>query len=132
MDGWKHIPVPPAHSSAKIVYVYGDIDIICANAVRRGWVRRQGAKLGQPLCAITWGRVQQGLYRRAVEHQMAAFLADKSILTVRYEELWDRISEIGAHLSISDPAFVQTLPPKRERLTTLPADDSSHPSRPVH
>lgn len=122
LDGWKHIPVPPKQSQ-KIIYVYGDLDIICANAELRDWIPRQGAKLGQPLCAFTAGKIRKTLYRRAVERQMRAFLTFPTVFKVQYDELWTRIPEIGDFLEINDPAFVATFPARRERLTVLPGGD---------
>lgn len=124
LDGWKHIPVPPRRSF-KIIYIYGDVDMICANAVRREWVPRQGAKLGQPLCAVTTGRTRQRLFRRAVERQMQSFLGHPGVLSVRYDDLWQAIGGIAVYLSIEDPEFVAGLPPRRERLTKLPAVDNA-------
>lgn len=122
-DGWKHIPVPP-RAFQKIVYVHGDLDVIVANAFRRNWVPRQGAKLGQPLCAVTSGQTQRRLYKRAVERQFRAFTSRHEILDVHYDELWHRIGELGNFLNVIDPAFVGTFPPKRARLTIVSKEAS--------
>lgn len=127
-DGWKHIPVPPRRYQ-KIIYVSGDLDIICASADMRGWMPRQGAKLGQPLCALSSGSLRHRLFRRAVERQRREFTSRPDVLYVLYEDLWRRIGEIGDFLAIDDPAFVGTFPPRRERATMLPTGSRDETSR---
>jgi hypothetical protein len=48
-DGLKHLPFPPQwlkETGQKVIFISGDIDTICSRVECRGWLAKQGGKLG--------------------------------------------------------------------------------------
>ncbi len=114
-DGLKHLPTPPP-GAGKIVFVYDDPEVIARSLERRNYLMANGAKLGQPLCAVTTGRLQRRLFVGAARRQIRAF--DRpGIFPVRYSDLWSSVPALAEYLSIDDPAFVTSFPPRRGRAT---------------
>ena len=116
-DGLKHIPAP-IDSNSKFVFLYGDVDIVCASLERRGYLRTHGAKLGSPLSVVTFGRLRRRLVRAAIQRQISAFTARREVLSIHYDELWERLDELRVFLEISDMSFVDRFPPRQGRATT--------------
>lgn len=122
-DGLKHLPNLPRSfpDTVPIIYIYGDTEAIYASIDRRGWLGKQGAKLGSPSCFLTFGALRKRLFLNAVERQINAFRDLKRPRTLRlhYEQLWDNTQAIADALNIRDPDFVATFPARRARASDI-------------
>lgn len=125
-DGLKHLPNLP-HSfppTVPIIYVYGEPDAVYASIKRRGWLGKQGSKLGCPSCFLTFGGLRKRLFLNAVGRQITAFrdLERPRTLRLHYEQLWDNTQAIADALNIQDPAFVASFPERRARASDVMDD----------
>jgi hypothetical protein len=117
-DGIKHLHrLPDAWLGRKrVLFIGGDADTIYRSILRRGWLGVQSSKLGCPLCRIPIRPLQKRLFKRAVRVQQERFEQYPTgyVLTINFDELWDRIYEIGAFFGIENDAFGRDFPPREE------------------
>ena len=123
-DTLKHVPDPILYglndaSGVRVLFVHGKPDQITRSIQRRGWIRIQGAKLGEwRMLTSSRGR-SITLFREAVERQIERFAAvpGKAMMSVRFNELWDRLEEIERFLGLDGTDFRETFPPRKGRAT---------------
>lgn len=127
-DGLKHWPRPPDGSTLakapQIVFVTGDVDVIAASIARRNWVATQSVKLGCIRGSLLTGDAQQHAFKQALEAQITSWMACDSdkVLTVAYDDLWDRAGDIGAHLGLDSARFAASFPARRPRHVSVQPD----------
>jgi hypothetical protein len=119
-DDLKHLPHPPKWLGDvnKVIFVTGNPDKIVRSIKRRGWIRKQGAKLGSIGAAVLPSPLNLRLFERAIRRQMSFWETwcienkGKSLL-MSYDELWNSLNALAAFCEISDASFLDSFPPKR-------------------
>lgn len=125
-DGLKHLPRPPRWASEieKVIFVYGDRSEVYLSIKRRGWVGKQGAKLGSLLAATFPGAIARLAFITAVGKQIESWnhwcsLHPERRLFLTYDEIWQSCEKIGDFCGIEDKNFVETFPRRENRTISL-------------
>lgn len=117
-DFLKHLPyLPKRLQGIPILFVTGQPEEIYNSLRIRNYHAIQAAKLGCPLCLLTWGNWRRTLLINAINHQIKLFrsLNTKQILIVDYDEIWHKTPEIALHLGIDAGAFCRDFPSRKSR-----------------
>ena len=121
-DGFKHLPFPPAwlkETGQKVIFISGDIDSICRSVEGRGWLARQGAKLGSfgaiLFTILFLAPLARVFFKLAVRRQIyrwRAWCASETDqgLFIQYAEIWSSVERIAEFCGIKDPGFVNSFP----------------------
>lgn len=138
LDTLKHVPDPELLLSdpkfrGRILYVYGDIRSTVASIDRRGWVRRQGAKLGSLWAVLLPQGAARHAFARAVSAQIEKFLncKDQRLKAIRFEDIWESPQELSDFLGVEDPKFLENYP-QRKRRQTEQLDNRLHSEQGQH
>ncbi len=127
-DGLKHQPRPPLVGARarplRFLFVTGELEQISASIARRGWLDRQGAKLGSVATLLAGGDAKRRAFERAVGRQRERWAepSPDPILFISYDEIWDRVGEIADFLEITDQDFAATFPKRKPRTAETAAD----------
>ncbi len=121
-DGLKHAPFPPPHNvyrgsqaSIKFIFLYRDIEDICASLHRRNLLCLQSAKLGSLAGVLLPWPINAFFFKCAVARQIRTWMSRADALCIHYDALWDSIDTIYAHLELSDPEFIRNFPKRIEK-----------------
>lgn len=126
-DWLKHMPRPPRldreADNVKFIFVYGDPDDIEASLRNRGWLNRQGAKLGSVSAVLLTGAAKSDAFKRAVRKQIRNWTKPLSapVLQIQYAEIWSRLDEIAEFVGVADTDFIDTFPERKPRTSTQKA-----------
>ena len=116
-DYLKHLPGPPP-MPPKTIFIRGDGESIYASIKRRGWVARQGAKLGSVGCVYSRGETQKAAFIAAVRAQEQRWRqSEGEVLFVDYDDIWRRAEDIMTFAGITDPCFITEFPQRQMRLS---------------
>jgi len=120
-DWLKHMPRPPRldrnADEVRFIFVYGDPDDIEASLRNRGWLNRQGAKLGSVSTVLLLGSAKSEAFKRAVRRQIRNWTQPfgSPVLRIQYEEIWSRLDEIAEFVGVADTDFIDTFPERKPR-----------------
>jgi hypothetical protein len=118
-DFLKHMPrLDDLESDQKIIFLKGDMDDAVNSIVRRGWVRIQASKLGNPFSLVH--PAPQDLLRTAMDEQSKFFLSlaetsPDNVLVIEYNDIWDQAPRIANFLCIEKSDFVKDFPKRKAR-----------------
>lgn len=123
-DGLKHLPHPPRlDSNVRVLFIYGDVETSCRSIVRRGWLAEQSAKLGAILPLVMPSYFAENLFKAAIQRQINRWQefckCQGNTMCIHYDELWDRIQDIGGLIGIRNEEFVSQFPARRERISRV-------------
>lgn len=124
-DSLKHVPRPEnillcEYFFGKIIYIYGDPEVIVDSLERRKYVRAQGSKLGCLSAALLPLPLARKGLARAIVSQINSFLSasDDRLLCVEFNEIWEKKAELANFIGVSQELFVDNFPPRRSRETS--------------
>lgn len=121
LDGLKHWPKPPLSritaTDTRILFVMGDIPSIVSSIDRRGWLSEQSAKLGHIFGVMLRKESQRRAFAFAVLKMQRRWTEEphSSIMTVKYDDIWDQAAMIAEHLEIVDKSFIEEFPERKPR-----------------
>lgn len=117
-DGLKHRPTPgDLPPQLKVIFVDGDFEDIFRSLNRRGFLAEQLGKLGSALGPVLPESLAKEELRSAVLRQRKAWEAIDGgrALFVEFDNLWEELPTIAAHVGLDPVAFTQSFPKRRSR-----------------
>tara|TARA_B100000989_G_scaffold24683_1_gene15984 strand:+ start:1389 stop:1937 length:549 start_codon:yes stop_codon:yes gene_type:complete len=114
-DGLKHLIQPPEvdFKKTKIIYITGSDEKIFNSLKRRNIFNEQMMKLGCPLSFFFTGRLEKYFFSKCIKRQKKNFYNNDKILTLMFDEIWDKKESIKNYLDIDSKLFLEEFPSKK-------------------
>ena len=114
-DGLKHLIRPPEvdYKKTKIIYIFGSDEKIFNSLKRRNIFNEQMMKLGCPLSFLFTGKLEKYFFSRCIKRQKKNFYNNDKILTLMFDEIWDKKEIIKNYLDINSKLFLEEFPSKK-------------------
>lgn len=123
-DGLKHLPNPNVLTvcrDTKLLYIYDDPKVVLQSIIRRGWLRRHGAKLcGFRIYFANREAAKKQLFEALVaQHESVMKFqllnGEEKCRTQPFHSIWSNKHELSDFLSIDNPSFFLDFPRQKKR-----------------